>query len=155
MRRECRERFPHHRGLAIPTCIRARAWRTCRDACRDWKLGISFEVGGESNVLGIPGACAKLNFTYLVRGAYLNQFWIVILLTIVYRSHLTRWFVCKAIVLLIWDNHTWCMIQIYPHCSCTWIAAPALTDWGRDKFAAILQIHCSNTFSWIKCTNFA
>ena len=31
---ECRERFPPHRGLAIPTCITARAWRTCRDACR-------------------------------------------------------------------------------------------------------------------------
>ena len=27
--------FPRHRGLAIPTCITARAWRTCRDACRD------------------------------------------------------------------------------------------------------------------------
>ena len=35
MRRECRERFPRHRGLAILTCITARAWRTCRDACRD------------------------------------------------------------------------------------------------------------------------
>ena len=37
MRWECRERFPRHRRLAIPTCITARAWRTCRDACRDWK----------------------------------------------------------------------------------------------------------------------
>ena len=27
--------FPHHRGKAIPTRITARAWRTCRDACRD------------------------------------------------------------------------------------------------------------------------
>ena len=27
---ECRERFPSHRGLAIPTCITAHAWRTCR-----------------------------------------------------------------------------------------------------------------------------
>ena len=26
--------FHRHRGLAIPTCITARAWRTCRDACR-------------------------------------------------------------------------------------------------------------------------
>ena len=25
---------PHH-GLAIPTCITERAWRTCRDACQD------------------------------------------------------------------------------------------------------------------------
>ena len=34
MRRECRERFPRLRGSAIPTCITARALRTCRDACR-------------------------------------------------------------------------------------------------------------------------
>ena len=32
MRRECRECFPRHRGLAIPTCITA---RSCRDACRN------------------------------------------------------------------------------------------------------------------------
>ena len=38
MRRECRERFPRHRGLAIPTCITARAWRTYRDACRDCEV---------------------------------------------------------------------------------------------------------------------
>ena len=25
--------FSRHRGLAIPTCIMARAWHTCRDAC--------------------------------------------------------------------------------------------------------------------------
>ena len=53
MRLECRERFSRHSGLAIPRCIKARAWRTCRDACRD--------------VPGIPGACATSNFTYLVR----------------------------------------------------------------------------------------
>ena len=35
MCRECRERFPRHYRQAIPTCITARAWRTCRDACRD------------------------------------------------------------------------------------------------------------------------
>ena len=35
MLRECRKRFPRHCGLAIPTCITARASRTCRDACRD------------------------------------------------------------------------------------------------------------------------
>ena len=28
MRRECRERFPRHNCLAIPTCITARTWRT-------------------------------------------------------------------------------------------------------------------------------
>ena len=35
MRREWQERFPRHRRLVIPTCIMARAWRTCRDACQD------------------------------------------------------------------------------------------------------------------------
>ena len=68
MRRECREHFPRHRGLAIPTCITARASRTCRDACRGRWLAVSFEVGGGGNVLGIPGACATRNFTYLLRG---------------------------------------------------------------------------------------
>ena len=68
MRRECRERFPHHRGLAIPTCITARAWPTCRDACRDCYLAVSFEIGGGENVPGIPGACTTQIVTYLVRG---------------------------------------------------------------------------------------
>ena len=35
MRWECQESFPHHRRLAIPTCITACVPRTCRDACRD------------------------------------------------------------------------------------------------------------------------
>ena len=34
MRRECRERFLRQRGLVIPTCITARTWRMCRDACQ-------------------------------------------------------------------------------------------------------------------------
>ena len=33
--RECRERFPRHRRIVIPTYITARAWRTCRDTYRD------------------------------------------------------------------------------------------------------------------------
>ena len=35
MRGKWRERFPRHRVLAIPTCITARACRTCRNACWD------------------------------------------------------------------------------------------------------------------------
>ena len=72
MRRECRERFRRQRGLAIPTCITARASRTCRDACRDRYLAVSFEVGGRENVPGIPGVCATRNFSYLVRGPWNN-----------------------------------------------------------------------------------
>ena len=68
MRRERRERFPRHRGLAIPTCTTARAWRTCCDACRDRELAVSLEVGGGENVPGIPSVCATRNFAYLVRG---------------------------------------------------------------------------------------
>ena len=63
MRQECRERFTRHRGLAVPT-------RTCREACRDRKLAVSFEVGGGENVPGIPGACATHSSTYLVRGPW-------------------------------------------------------------------------------------
>ena len=47
MRREYRERFPRHRGLAIPKCITARA--------------VSFEVDGGENAPGIPGACGTRN----------------------------------------------------------------------------------------------
>ena len=71
MRRECRERFRRHRGLAIPTCITARAWHTCRDACRDRWLAVSVEVSGGENVAGIP---ATHNFAYLVRGLW-SEFW--------------------------------------------------------------------------------
>ena len=60
MRRECQERFPRHRWLAIPTCITARASRTCRDECRDRQLAFSFTVGDGESVPGIPGACATL-----------------------------------------------------------------------------------------------
>ena len=68
MRRECREYFPCHFRSAIPKCITARAWRTCRDVCRERKLAISFDVIGGEKVPAIPGACATRNFTYLVRG---------------------------------------------------------------------------------------
>ena len=74
MHRECRERFPRHRELVIPTCITARAWRTCRDACRDQQLAVLLEIGGEENVPGIPGACAARNFPYLVRGPWRSIF---------------------------------------------------------------------------------
>ena len=60
--------FPATAGLAIPTCITARACRTCHDACRNRLLTVSFEVGGREIVPGIPGACATRNFTQMVRG---------------------------------------------------------------------------------------
>ena len=41
---------------------------TCRDACRDRLLAVSFEIGGGENV---PGAWTTRNFSYLVRGAWM------------------------------------------------------------------------------------
>ena len=38
--------------------------------CRDRWLAVFFEVGGGKNVPGIPGACATLDFAYLVRGPW-------------------------------------------------------------------------------------
>ena len=67
MRQKCRERFPRHLGLAIPTCITAHKSRTRRDACWDRWLAVFFEVGGGENVPGIPGSCTTRNSTYLVR----------------------------------------------------------------------------------------
>ena len=55
--------FKGNHKLAIPTCITARASRTCRDACRDRQPAMAGE-----NVPGIPGTCATRNFTYLARG---------------------------------------------------------------------------------------
>ena len=40
------------------------------DACRDRNPAVSFEIGGRENAVGIPGACANRNFTYLVRGPW-------------------------------------------------------------------------------------
>ena len=71
MCRECRECFPRHRWLAIPTCITCIASRTCRDASRDRWLAVSVEVGVGQNVRGIPDACATSNFTYLVRDPWI------------------------------------------------------------------------------------
>ena len=36
----------------------------------DRLLAVPFEVSGEENVLGIPGACATHNFTYLAKGPW-------------------------------------------------------------------------------------
>ena len=73
MRRECWERFPHHRlerkplvrdpGMHHGTCVTHVSW------CMLGSL-IRGHDGGE-NVPGIPGACTTCNFTYLTRGLWL------------------------------------------------------------------------------------
>ena len=62
MRREWRECFLRHRGLAIPTCIKARAWCTWHDACRGRLPAVFFEVSGGENVPSITGGCTTRNF---------------------------------------------------------------------------------------------
>ena len=62
--------FKGNHKLAIPTCITARASRTCRDACRDRQPAMAGE-----NVPGIPGTCATRSFTYLARGPWKRHRW--------------------------------------------------------------------------------
>ena len=62
MYRECRGHFPHHHGLAIPTCITAPVWRTCHDTCWDPLKS----VAGKTFPF-FPGHCATHKFNYLVR----------------------------------------------------------------------------------------
>ena len=56
-------------ALSIPTCITARAWRTCRDVCQDRQLAVSFEVGGGKKRSRQSWQPATRIFTYLVRGS--------------------------------------------------------------------------------------
>ena len=69
MRRKYRERFPRHRGLAIPTWITARASRTCRD-CMPGSLSSDFLWSRWRGKLfsAFPAHAQPGKFTYLVRG---------------------------------------------------------------------------------------
>ena len=42
-------------------------WHTCRNACRDRWLAVSFEIGGGENAPGIPSAYTIRNFTHRKR----------------------------------------------------------------------------------------
>ena len=68
MHRECREHFPCHRGLAIPTASPHVHHACAVTQCRDRYLVVSFEAGGRESVPGIPGANATCNYMYLVHG---------------------------------------------------------------------------------------
>ena len=68
MRREWRERFPRHRLQRKPLVSDPGVHhRTCVTHV-PWCMSGSLTHGGGENVLGIPGACATRNFTYLARG---------------------------------------------------------------------------------------
>ena len=84
MRRECRERFPRQRGLAIPTCITAR----------------------------IPGACATRNFTYLVRGPLHVPNVIIIVLNTLRPRQNGRQFTDDIIKYIFLNENVWVSIKI-------------------------------------------
>ena len=54
--------FKRNRWLAIPACIIARAWRTCRDACWDRWPAVA------EKTFSAQAACATRNLAYLKRG---------------------------------------------------------------------------------------
>ena len=70
MRRECRERVPHHwlqrkplvsnPGMHRGTCVTHVPW------CMSWLL----THGSGENIPSIPGAYTIMNFTYLARGPF-------------------------------------------------------------------------------------
>ena len=66
MHRECRERFPRHRGLAIPTCNTARASRTCRDACLgQWAVQLN-RYGNNDPITQFHISCRIFKFVHSV-----------------------------------------------------------------------------------------
>ena len=89
MRRECRERFPRHHRQAIPTCITARAWRTCRDACRDRYLAVSFEIGGGGKRSRHSRRMRNLQF--YVSGKWPMGKWVKAVHAILYLSYNSLW----------------------------------------------------------------
>ena len=76
MRRECRERFPRHRGVSDPdmhhgTCVMHVPW------CMPRSLTSGFLWSRcRVNIPGIPGACATRGFTHLARSPLGNHYWI-------------------------------------------------------------------------------
>ena len=70
MRRECQERFPHHRFQRKPLVSDPGIHHgTCVTHVR-WCMSGSLTSGDEKNVPGIPGRCATRNFAYRARGPY-------------------------------------------------------------------------------------
>ena len=70
MRRECRERFPRHRLQRKPLVSDPGMHHGRCVTHVPWCMSGSLTHGGGEIVLGIPGACATRNFTYLVRDPY-------------------------------------------------------------------------------------
>ena len=70
MRRECRERFPHHQLQRKPLVSDPFMHHDTCDTRVPWCMKGSLTRGVGENVPGIPGVCTTRNFTYLVRGPW-------------------------------------------------------------------------------------
>ena len=67
MRRECRERFSHHRLQRKPLVNDPGMHHGTYETHVPWCMSWSLTRGGAENVPGIPGAWATRNCTHLVR----------------------------------------------------------------------------------------
>ena len=70
MRRECRERFPHHRLQRKPRVSDPSMHHGTCVTHVSWRMPGSLTRGGGENVPGIPGGRATRIFTYLARGPW-------------------------------------------------------------------------------------
>ena len=77
MRRECRERFPHHRlqrNTLVSDPVMHRG--TCLTHV-SWCMSGSLTRDGGENVPGNPGVCTTRSFTYLARGPFTHTFHVI------------------------------------------------------------------------------
>ena len=70
MHRECRKRFPRHRLQRKPLASDSGMHHGTCVTHVPWCMSGSLTHGGGENVLGISGACAIRNFTYLNTGPW-------------------------------------------------------------------------------------
>ena len=81
MRRECRERFPHHR-LQRKTLVSDPGVHDAR--------AVKLTRCGMENFPGIPGACATRNFTYVVRPMVWNLSHKLVIVVVIF-SEENKW----------------------------------------------------------------
>ena len=73
MRRECPERFPHHRLQRKPLNSDPGVTHVL------WCMMGLLTRGGRENVPGIPCVCLTRNFTYLARGLWLRKITLLVM----------------------------------------------------------------------------
>ena len=123
MRPESRECIPCHRGLAIPTCITALAWCTCRSACQDCYLAGSFE-GGTFPALPVHAQLAILRISFVEWAHGLasgwHSFWKeIILFYSLWIVHIEYWYM-RLFLWIIYRNAARLSKRAHRHFSSTY-----------------------------------